>query len=337
MASEYSSGSAASFADVATAMINFLVARGWSSQSSNVATGRILSRGDLFLWVDSFQDWLAVYPGKGRNGSTGALTGRPNASATNHSNDGVMIASPVDAPIVFPINYEMIWHDDPTEEFYLIVSYGGDKYQHINFGKSNIAGIGGTGLWLTGTWRSDGQYQSPGYSRVYIGVDNNTQGTGQIYLTPSSGISGGFFYAGNGFRYYSDYVNHSLEPGNWAGGNGWSSASQPGQVGGLMNYNRHNELLVALPSTFNEAEVLIPCTCSLFRPDGLVTPVVNMNHARKLRIDNVQPGEVVTYGADQWKVYPLYAKNTIQRDGVGWATGANHSGTLGVAIRLPEA
>jgi hypothetical protein len=334
MASDSTSGSASSFADVQTAIINFLTTHGWTDQSANAAGTRILSKSGLYLWIGNGATYLVAYPGTGRDGS-GNLTGRPTTSLGVGSWDGAKMESPLAAPITFPISYEIIWHDDP-EEVYVIINYGGDKYQHLNWGKSDIAGIGGTGMWLTGTYRADVDADGDATysSKMFIQAYNENNGRGYIFLTPYSGMAGGYFYEGDGYSYTASFLHQGLEttPNN----NNWSYPG-PDQVGNLKQGPWHGAalLMLALPSSYNEAEVLIQAKTTIRRGSGLVTPGVILRHARRLRIDNVQPGEIITYGGDQWKCYPLHAKNTAQRDGVGWATGALHSGTLGVAIRLP--
>lgn len=191
-------------------------------------------------------------------------------------------------------------------------------------------------MWITGFCRSDNNVESdPNYSKMFISSYNENNGRGYVEVSPYAGINGGFFYEGHDFSDMATFVNQGLEAATSSWANGWSYPS--GSVRGLAMRQYSELLMVALPSSLNEAEVLMPAMTSLRRSDGVVTPVVSMRHGRKLRIDNVQPGEIVTYGADQWKCYPLYAKNTAQRDGVSWPTGANHSGTFGVAIRMPEA
>ena len=93
-------------------------------------------------------------------------------------------------------------------------------------------------------------------------------------------------------------------------------------------------LLYALPSMFNESETMLPGYACMYRTDGTQTIVAVMRHMRFLRIDNVTPGDLITYGSEQWRAYPLYAKNIAARDGVGWSVGADHSGTFGVALRF---
>lgn len=340
MASASTSGSAASFADVQTAIINFLVTHGWTDQSANAAGTRILSKAGLFLWIGNNANALLVYPGTGRDGS-GNLTGRPSNTVGSGSWDGAKIESPAPAPIVFPINYEIIWHDDPAEEVYVVVSYGGDKYQHLSWGKTSIAGVGGTGMWLTGSMRTDyNAVSDTNYAKMFLQVQNYDTGNSYVISTPYSGLAGGYFFEGDGYSYMASFLNHGLETVNGAGGywNQWGYP-QNNYVGGLRQGSDYSSAVVnaALPSGFNEAEVLMPVMTHVKRGSDLITLGVSLQHCRRLRIDNVTPGQVITYGGDQWKCFPIYAKNVAQRDGVGWATGANHSGTIGVAIRMPEA
>lgn len=340
MASASTSGSAASFADVQTAIINFLVTHGWTDQSANAAGTRILSKGGLFVWIGNTAVSLSFYPGTGRDGS-GNLTGRPSNVLGSGNWDGVKMESPAPAPIVFPINYEIIWHDDPQEEVYVVISYGGDKYQHAHWGKTDIAGVGGTGMWMSGSVRTDVNLNGDtNYGKMFLQTQNYDNGNSYFIVTPYSGFSGGYFSEGTGYSYMASFLNHNLETVNGAGGywNQWGYP-QTSYVGGLRQGQDASTAIVnaALPSSFNEAEVLMPVTTYVNRSSSLITLGVSLRHCRRLRIDNVAPGQIITYGGDQWKCFPLYAKNVAQRDGVGWSTGANHSGTFGIAIRMPEA
>ena len=66
-----------------------------------------------------------------------------------------------------------------------------------------------------------------------------------------------------------------------------------------------------------------------------VATVVNPRNARLCRLDNLTPGSIVTYGADQWKVYPWLRKDATTRNGKDNSrlTPPNHTGTYGYAIR----
>lgn len=325
MAADYTSGSASSFSDLLTALEAFLTTvGGWAAQAGPAASGswlaqRILTKGDLvyrFVVNTAEPSFYCI-------GATGVGGG----TTTGDSPYSVKLSSPNLAPIVFPITYEIFWNDTP-EEVYVVISYGGNKYQHLNFGESAEPSIGGTGAWLTASIRGDYSiHTDTNYSKVFLASSINA-GDQYIFSTPYSGLALGYFIEGSGYSYMTSMLHCGLE------GTGWKYPSGSTTVSAL-NQPFNTDLLMSLPSTFNEANVLVPIHTAVVRTDGLQTIAVSLRHARYVRIDNITPGEVITYGGDQWKVFPLYAKNVVERNGVGWATGTNHSGTLGVALRYP--
>lgn len=305
---DYSTGSASSFADLLTAINTFLVANGWTA-TAGTGTIRMYQKSGATFSLQTDADGLYLSGGTGMSG--GDLTGDPEFF--------VKIGSPQPAPMTFPVTYNLHAYDAP-DEVYLVVSYGGDKHQHLNFGVSDIPGIGGTGAWFTGTMRNDYITDAPD-AKVYASFGPNYLGTSV------SGFNLGYFISG---WYDSSYVHCALE-----GAAAWRTSGNEAIAtpGNLMGQHHVAGLLNALPSQFNEAEVLLPIYARMRRTDDVATVVAVMRNARLLRMDNVTPGEVITYGSDQWRCYPLYAKDTVDRDGVPWSVGANHSGTIGVAIR----
>lgn len=327
MAADYTSGSASSFSDVMTALENFLVLNGWTAQAGPAAGGgylaqRILSKG-LMVYR------LAVGSGSTPEFHVMGATGISGSATTGDAPSSVRMVSSPRAPITFPINYEIFWNDTP-EEVYVVIAYGGNKYQHINFGTSDQPGIGGTGAWITGSARGNGGSMDINYGKVFINYSAGGSGDAYMQVTPYGGFGCGFFlevgYTGN----QGSFIHCGLE-----GADSWRQPS--GTVGQLTKEPKGTDLLAWLPSQYNEAEVLLPIFGVQSRTDGLQTIVLSPRHSRFCRIDNQEPGSIITYGGDQWKVYPLYAKNVTERNGIGWATGTDHSGTFGVAIRYPGA
>ena len=304
MADNYSSGSASSFADLLSALNTFVGANGWTTSAAN--TGRFFSRGGCIAHVYANTDGLYI------TGATGTSSGDPTGAADHYAR----IGSVAPTTISFPVSYEFYINDTP-DEVYVAVSYGGDKNQYLHFGKSDIPGIGGTGMWFSASMRDDSSS-----STVYM---NATETNCDTYIT------------GNSLGYFMDqisggpasYIHCALE------GTGWkpmcAGFNTPGALIGSGDVMAG--IIRALPSQYNESEVLLPIYATLIRTDGTCTIVATLRHARLMRIDNVSPGDVITYGADQWKCYPFYAKNSAQRDGVNWDIGAEHSGTFGIALR----
>ena len=66
------------------------------------------------------------------------------------------------------------------------------------------------------------------------------------------------------------------------------------------------------------------------RASNKVSILAKIENARYLRIDNLQPEQILTFGAEKWMVFPFHKKNSSVRDG---GTSIDHSGTFGWAIR----
>lgn len=302
----YSSGSATSFADVLAALETILTANGWSAAAAT-GGGRIFSKGAAFIRFRAAATTLLMLGGTGNDG--GALVNPSPAEV------GIKSLAPV--LIVFPITFEIHLNEAP-DEVYIVLSYGGNKYQHMHFGVSDIPDIGGTGLWIAGSMRAE-----TSTSHVYSNVSR------QAYGTQQGGISHGYFMS-NSVNQSSPFIHCGLE-----GAAAWRQDQDgSGTVAGRLRGQHHLAgLIQALPSRFNGSEVLLPIYALMGRTDNTTTIVATMRNARAMRVDNVTPGDVIIYGTDQWKVYPLYSKSVTDRNGVPWNVGADHSGTFGVAIR----
>jgi hypothetical protein len=58
---------------------------------------------------------------------------------------------------------------------------------------------------------------------------------------------------------------------------------------------------------------------------GLYSPIGQPPHLRWVRLDHLQPRDVITIGTEQWMTFPV-----IRRDG---GVGQPNSGRLGIAYR----
>lgn len=306
----YITGSAASFADLQTAIQNACTANGWT-----LSSGIFSKNGCFFQLVAGTSDGYAqlqLFGGTGRSGTT--LTGQPPSDygAKICSNDGNVIA--------FPINYEIHLFTNP-DEVYCIINYNSDFYQQLSFGKSDVPGIGGTGAWFSGAKRSDQTLTDATYGfKVFMDIGWPDTATTHPYY----GYGCGLFFDGS-----CSFVHTGLDATPWRSGNSGLAALTGYRSAGMQVSN----LLQQLPNLYNSANVLLPIKPVALRSSGGVTIIANPKNARYLRIDNVVPGEIIKFGAEQWKCYPFYRKDSTVRNGVGWITGATHSGTFGYAIR----
>jgi hypothetical protein len=299
-------GSAASFAALATAIETAAAANGWTLDSG------VLSKGGLFVKLvpDTFA--LQLQAGTGQSGS--ALT---DAAA-----QAVKLMDFTLVPIGWPVDYEIHALADP-DEVYVVVNYNVDRFQHLHFGVSNVPGIGGTGGWFGGSFRADVLRTSTS-CKVFM-----PNGSGQGNIAHAHAIDGfglGFFFSADTASYPSTFLHCGLE------GTGWKT-TYGAAAGNLLGPNYAAALLYALPSQSNQATPLLPIHGLVARASQGQTIAASLGHARYCRLDNVVAGEVIEYGPDSWKLYPMHARNDVQRDGIPWSTGAQHSGTYGVAIR----
>jgi hypothetical protein len=289
-------------ADLKTALENACVANGWALIDG------ILSRSTSFFQVTSEASRVIVKAGTGQTGTT--LDGQPTAY-------GVCVINYLGTTWTYPVDYEIHNFTD-TDEVYFIVSYNSGFYQHLNFGKSDVPGIGGTGAWLTGSYGSFLTSINSGHGIAIYTISS------QIGAN-SSGLEGGLFF-GSSVSYPSHHIHTGLDTTDW-------KRSKSG-VGNILGPSWAAGLLVSLPNLSNQANVLVPIKAIQVRNAGGRTIVANLKNSRYLRIDYINPGDIITFGAEEWQVYPVFRKDAAVRNGVSANAGAaSHSGTFGYAIK----
>lgn len=302
----YITGTAATFADLQTALQNACTANGWTLSSG------ILSKNGCFFKLSNASNYLQIDGGTGQSGST--LTGAHTAGARLISVTGYAIS--------FPLNYEIHVFTNP-DEVYCVINYNSDFYQQLSFGKSDVPGIGGTGAWFTGAFHSTINPTTATSRLVYWTAGVSSAGVGY----QAAQTVGLFAHANNSGSQQASFVHAGLDSV------GWKTAENGTAGTGLQGMSYASGLLTAMPNLGNNANVLIPVKAIQFRFDNGRTVVANPRNVRYMRIDNVVPGEIITFGAEQWKCYPFHRKDATVRDGVAYLTGAQHSGTWGYAIK----
>ena len=302
----YITGTAATFADLQTALQNACTANGWTLSSG------ILSKNGCFFKLSNASNYLQIDGGTGRSGST----------LTDAHTAGARLGSITGYAITFPINYEIHLFTNP-DEVYCVINYNSDFYQQISFGKSDVPGIGGTGAWFTGAYHSTISLTSADSRMVYWSGSISSAG-----VSYQDAQTVGLFAHGNNSGWQqASFVHAGLDSV------GWKTAENGTAGTGLQGMSYASGLLTAMPNLGNNANVLIPVKAIQFRFDNGRTVVANLRNVRYLRIDNIVPGEIITFGAEQWKCYPFHRKDATVRDGVANWTGAQHSGTWGYALK----
>ena len=89
-------------------------------------------------------------------------------------------------------------------------------------------------------------------------------------------------------------------------------------------------LISRSPSNWSNEAILLPIEPVLTRSPNKASILAKIENARYLRIENLEPEQVLTLGNDKWMVFPFHKKNSSVPNG---GSTIDHSGTFGWAIR----
>lgn len=307
----YYTDTVASFTLLKSVIETYCVANGWTLFDD------ILSKDSCFFKLTSTSLNLILEGGTSQTSS--ALNGRP-PSPIGGGLGSVKIQSVLNDPILFPITFHIHIFNNPNE-VYVFIEYNTGCYQHLGFGKSNLSGIG-LGSWFTGSCNGAA---STVLNSSYFGVSSGSSIIFYSENNAQSTINVGFF-VGGGYdsltAFPTSFLYTSLDSSGWY-------SSFP-----IKASNTLAGLLTALPNLSNQATILLPIKSVIGRSSGGLSIINNLNNSRLLRMDNHQSGDIVSFGSEQWKVYPWRKRDLTQRNGgSGIFSGLLHSGTFGFAIR----
>jgi len=211
----------------------------------------------------------------------------------------------------WPATYHFFAHANPDTAF-CIVNYNVNYHQHLCFGEivKLHAGAFVGGNFFSGTWGDSG-YFSFTFRPETVGSFSGTK-----FNAP--------FYHGTAGAACANFLHAEIDGTVWPGENDGSYVNRP-----LFSLHA-SPLLARGVSAWNQQAILLPFHLWLGRPSAPSTYsyLGYMAHCRALRLLNYNPGDIVTLGADRWKVFPFYAKDSANPD-----NSANMSGVYGWAIR----
>lgn len=295
----YATGSANDMTALRTAIFSACTDNGWT------LSGEVIHKGNCYIRIQVVGTTLQFIGGTGIDGSN-ALTGVAPAVVRIVSGQTVAVMS-------FPITYEIHVNADP-DEVYVFVNYNVTDWQWAAFGLSDVSGIDGTGVWFSASSSADRTTQTVAWVGTPGGGGNQS----------NSFMFGMFYLTGLGAQIGNSFIHDGLDGGGWspsATGTACAHAWAP-----------QAPLYGILPNAWNNEPVLLPISVYKPRSSGnKISLVADLRHARLFRIDFHDPGEVITLGTDQWKVYPWYRKDSANRNGSD--SSISHSGTMGVAVR----
>lgn len=227
--------------------------------------------------------------------------------------------------ITFPCSYEIFGF---AQELYMVVNYDVDTYQWMAFGKSTVPGLSAHGGWCGATigatiiGTSGSFTPNPIFINAGGAMNSLDVSGGGNYGNYSMTTAALFHGVGSGLGFRNWHLNAKLDGTDWLIGSTLDDAG--------VGVNPLYPLLAIQPSTWNSETTLLPMRAYATRPSNKLSMVADLDHARRVRVDNLSPGDILTIGPDKWKVFPWYRKDTAARNG---GFKINHTGTFGWAIR----
>lgn len=296
----YVTGMANDLGELVAAIRNACTDNGWT------LSGEVLHKDDIHVRIQVVDSTVTYLGGTGIDGGNELTGAGPN----------IVRMRAFQQAFVFPLTYDIHILTDP-DEVYVIINYAVDFYQWAAWGQSTVSGLPGTGVWYAASCSAS---PSTSVSIVASGsqLGQSSGGHHHVTLLSTRGSGGISTNTQNGF------VQHGLD------GESWNPATVGASEGGLHGYTALEPLIGILPNAWNDETVLLPVVAYRNRGSNKNSLVADLAHARHCRIDYHDPGDIITYGGDRWKLYPCYRKNTESRNG---GNNIQHSGTLGFAIR----
>lgn len=268
----YITGTAATAADIVTAIRSACTTNGWT------LTNDILSKGTCFVRVWSpAAGYVSITSGRGQTGGAGStLTGQSNAAVRGVGTKYKNVA------FTYPMTYHIHVFANP-DEVYVFLNYNTSYYTRIMFGQSNVPGLVGTGNF---------------YDATFAGQQADNTNTNQLPDNRISDGVGSTEYAAFPFGTYPGFgnggVDHSLD-------------TNPNWLDVKTTYHQFAQLLYT-PNQWNGESVLLPVQAYQMMTGGFRALVLELQNLRMLSMDNLAPEQIITLGTDKWKIYPGWRK-----------------------------
>lgn len=308
----YYNGSANDFTAVRAALFSACTANGWTLNVD------ILSKGAAFVQATvNAASTTAKGIGVIIQGGTGASAG----ALVNPSPNTPRLGPPQKLGVqpTFPVEYYIHVYTNP-DEVYLVVKFNSTYHYWLAFGVSNVPGIPGTGLWLSGgSQGGEGPASGEGIIFSTSGGGNGQYSSGAIFWDSAQSVATP--------SQNQDTIHLNMDGTVWAGNPASTSLSIQRAFDGLQ---AATVLLGNQPNTWNSEAVLVRIKGYYWYASTKAAIVCDLLNARYIRVDNYTSGDIIQLGSDKWKVYPFYRKNTASRNG---ASSVDHTGTFGWAIR----
>jgi hypothetical protein len=203
----------------------------------------------------------------------------------------------------WPITYYLVATPSSPRAIYGVINYDVNKFQHFAFGeiiKSTSLYTGGN--FVTAQFAS--AYTSINCREKFIGCDlyNAMFSAGVPYFWPPVTNTGN-----NGARNSFLYLSHNSY--GWGPGANTTAAPTTTNLSDPIAIRFIAQLLGRQPNNFNNQTILLPARLLRGVSASYVMDFGELPYFRFCRIDYLNPGDIITLGSDQWKVFPIFQKD----------------------------
>lgn len=300
----YQTGTASDFAALRTELFNFCTLQGYS-----LIGGQMLQKGDVYAQIEAdTTNHLSMRGGTGEDGS-GNPTGAPHSLWT-----GMRGTLPDGLVVVWPITYHFHYRASPDAVF-VAIEHNNGWSQHLLFGEMSKAANFVGGGYYSASW-GDGSYYTVGSS---LGTQIRLYGPSfTVEVIPFQGLDAQI----SGSRFAGSYVHAETGGRTW-----WERSKDIANT--LYTGESLYELRARSLNPWNNGMNLVPWYLFGQAVSGNLVVLGELPQIRFVRMRHYNIGDVITIGADKWKLYPVLLKNAADPDP---DSADFHSGDYGIAV-----
>lgn len=302
----YETGTATDTTDLINKLITFATANGWTVNTPT--SGKVFTKGGIYFGLNFDADDVWVCGATGYNAAA-AWSAQPGASASQcRAND---IAGPY-------VAYHFFTGTSP-DYLHVVVEKTAGVFKHFVMGQ----------LVKNGTF-TGGEYVGAVYWHpTIVNVSTTPNHPDNAYHTCPFDAYCISTTATNKGAVRADI---DAKSNNWMIFNDASSYDGNRAKGVVRGSNRG--LLEVLhersPSEFNQITPFLPIPVAVERPSSMVSPLGHVPDMRYVNMTNLTPGSTITFGVDEWMVFPLIQKTDTWDNA---SSSIPSSGTYGFAYR----
>jgi len=311
----YETGVVASSASLFTAIRIFAQANGWT------LTGDVLSKNGAYIQLTN-PSVSEIRIGAARNNTFTAPDLCPRYSKI------FLTTWPASAV------YHLAAFGTP-DTLWCTLFYDGNKYVHLGFGSIQKYGVWNGGQWFHGQHTEDPTSKD---SYCCATIDG---GVAQYGTSEGNPFDCALFWgAKDGISSDGDIDNVSKPSYLECDLRGyvWEATIDKRSTNPL-NIIYTPQILTPTqkknPNVFNNQTLLTPFELFLLNTDGNYMSIGRVEHLRFVKLTNYNPGDVITIGTQDWKLFPWHIKDPLFPDGKnrGYTSTTYSTGFLGVAVK----